>query len=69
MDVLLYAPDIIADPYPHYRQWRKDRPVFRDEASGLWIISRHEDVLDALKNHALFSSSAFAESEQSAVAL
>lgn len=65
----LFDPAIADDPYPHYRQWRENQPVFRDEESRDWIISRHEDVLNALKNHKLFSSSAFAESEQSAVAL
>jgi cytochrome P450 len=67
--VRLFDPAIADDPYPHYRQWRENQPVFRDKESRDWIISRHEDVLNALKNHKLFSSSAFAESEQSAVAL
>lgn len=65
----LFDPAIADDPYPHYQQWRENQPIFRDEESRDWIISRHEDVVAALKNHKLFSSSAFAESEQSAVAL
>jgi cytochrome P450 len=67
--VRLFNPAIADDPYPHYQQWRENLPVFKDENSGEWIISRHEDVLRALKDHKQFSSSAFAESEQSAVAL
>ncbi|MEH6570317.1 MAG: cytochrome P450 [Halioglobus sp.] len=65
----LFDPAIANDPYPHYQQWRESLPVFKDENSGEWIFSRHEDVLRALKDHKQFSSSAFAESEQSAVAL
>ena len=65
----LFNPAIADDPYPHYQQWRENLPIFKDEESGDWIISRHEDVLRALKDHKQFSSSAFAESEQSAVAL
>ncbi|MFK8050940.1 MAG: cytochrome P450 [Halioglobus sp.] len=65
----LFDPAIADNPYPHYQHWRENQPVFRDEESRDWIISRHEDVVAALKNHKLFSSSAFAESEQSAVAL
>jgi cytochrome P450 len=64
-----YDPDIAVDPYPHYQHWREQQPVFRDETSGQWIISRHADVVAALKNPQLFSSSAFAQSEQSAVTL
>lgn len=64
-----FDPNVAQDPYPYYRQWRETAPVFKDEQSGEWIISRHEDVRSALKNHVLFSSSAFAQSEQSAVTL
>lgn len=65
----LFDPAVADDPYPHYSAWRESQPIFRDEGSRDWIISRHEDVRSALKNPALFSSSAFAESDQSAVAL
>lgn len=64
-----FDPDIAADPYPSYQHWRENAPVFRDDTSGQWIISRHADVIAALKNPQLFSSSAFAQSEQSAVTL
>ena len=64
-----YDPDVAVNPYPHYQHWREQQPVFRDETSGQWIISRHADVVAALKNPQLFSSSAFAQSEQSAVTL
>lgn len=67
--MLFYTADVAHNPYPQYRKWRENKPVFKDADTGEWIISRHEDVLAALKNHQLFSSSAFAESEQSTIAL
>ncbi len=58
-DVLKFFDDAqIRDPYPRYEQWRARHPVWRDRDSGRWIISRHEDVLDILKDHQRFSSAA-----------
>ncbi|MFK7975237.1 MAG: cytochrome P450 [Halioglobus sp.] len=67
--MLFFDPDVASDPYPHYKRWREEAPVFRDDETGQWVISRYEDVKSALKNPALFSSSAFADSPESAVAL
>lgn len=64
-----FDPEVAANPYPFYQRWREESPVFRDEETGQWIISRYEDVKSALKNPALFSSKAFADSPESAVAL
>jgi cytochrome P450 len=64
-----FDPELIEDPYAHYSQWRNEAPVFRDEQTGQWVVSRHDDVLNILKNHKSFSSSAFANSDQTAVTL
>jgi len=64
-----YDPTVAKDPYPFYAKWRDECPVFQDEETGDWIISRYKDVKSALKNASLFSSSAFANSSQSAIAL
>ena len=64
-----FDPALIENPYSHYHRWREEKPVFKDDSSGEWVVSRHADVLEVLKNHKLFSSSAFANSEQSAVTL
>ncbi len=63
-----FDPAVLENPYPFYQRCRESSPVYRDE-NGQWIISRHDDVRSVLKNHKLFSSSAFADNEQSAVAL
>ena len=67
--MLLFDPDLVQDPYPFYKTWREEQPLFKDKDTGDWIFSRHADILAALKDHELFSSSAFADSEQTAIAL
>lgn len=58
-DVLKFFDEAqIRDPYPRYAQWRERHPIWRDRDSGRWVLSRHEDVLDILKDHRRFSSAA-----------
>jgi cytochrome P450 len=40
-------PEIIDDPYPYYARLREEAPVIRDP-SGVWFVSRYEDVLEVL---------------------
>jgi cytochrome P450 len=35
---------------------RREQPVFHAPAFGLWVVTRHEDVLAVLKDHRSFSS-------------
>jgi cytochrome P450 len=35
---------------------RREQPVFYSEAIGLWVVTRHADVLAVLKDHRTFSS-------------
>ncbi len=32
------------DPYPHYRRWRAETPIFRDDEAGFWVVTRHAEV-------------------------
>ena len=58
-DVLTFFDDAqIRNPYPRYGQWRARHPAWFDEASNRWIVSRHADVFDILKDHQRFSSAA-----------
>jgi len=41
-DAALYA----GDPYPSYRWLRANAPLYWDDASHLWVLSRYADVLD-----------------------
>jgi cytochrome P450 len=53
-----FSPEWRADPYPVYRELRDREPVHFAPESGCWCVSRYDDVLFALKNPELFSSSA-----------
>ncbi|MET9485298.1 cytochrome P450 [Nocardia sp. NPDC006630] len=54
-----YSPydfDIHADPYPHYARLRTEAPVYRNDTDDFWALSRHADVLAALRDSERFSS-------------
>ncbi|WP_148615812.1 cytochrome P450 [Nocardioides rubriscoriae] len=56
---LTYSPfdaEVIADPYPVYRQLREGAPVFWSSRAGTWVLSRHVDVSAALGDPATYSS-------------
>jgi cytochrome P450 len=44
------------DPYPIYRSLRDHAPVHRSDESGVWVLSRYDDVASAFKDPELFSS-------------
>ncbi len=49
------------DPYPVYRQLREEAPLHRAPGSGTWCLSRHADVVAALRQPEIFSSLAMAK--------
>ncbi len=51
-DASLYA----GDPYPVYRWLRENAPVYWDDASRLWVLSRYQDVVEASKAAETFSA-------------
>ncbi len=53
-----FAPQQRADPYPLYRALRERDPVHWAPESGVFCVSRHEDVACVLKHPELFSSAA-----------
>src|SRR5690606_38325590 len=55
----LYDPfswELHEDPYPVYAWMRENEPVYRNEERDFWALSRHADVLAALRNPKLFFS-------------
>lgn len=44
------------DPYPVYAWMRRHAPLYYNEERDFWALSRHADVVAALKNPALFSN-------------
>ncbi len=57
MDFNPLSPEARANPYPGYAWLRSESPVFELEAFGVFALSRHEDILHALKHPEIFSSS------------
>ncbi|MFJ4651939.1 cytochrome P450 [Nocardia sp. NPDC088792] len=56
---LRYSPydfDVHADPYPYYARLRDEAPVYRNDTDDFWALSRHADVLAALRDSDRFSS-------------
>jgi len=53
-----FTPEVLENPYPFYSDWRADQPVWRDEDTGDWVITRHDDVRSILKDSAHYSSNA-----------
>lgn len=51
-----FAPDVIADPYPHYRRLRDEAPVSFIEERQVWALVRYDDVRAALRDHGRMSS-------------
>ena len=52
----LYSPDIDRDPFPMYERLREDHPAYWNERDQYWVLSRYEDVLNAVQDWETFSS-------------
>jgi cytochrome P450 len=52
----LLAPEVRENPYPFYAKLRRESPVCQVDPGGLWVISRHDDIIAAFKNTEIFSS-------------
>jgi cytochrome P450 len=51
-----FSVEFFEDPYPIYRWLRDEAPVYHNERLGFWALSRYDDVLDAHRDYATFSS-------------
>ena len=59
MSTLTYSPyayEIHEDPYPTYARLRAEAPVYRNDDAGFWALSRHDDVVEAFRDHLRYSS-------------
>jgi cytochrome P450 len=50
------SPEELLDPYPTWERARDRAPVFCEQSLGLWFITRYEDVIQAIRDTATFSS-------------
>ncbi|MFV2089127.1 MAG: cytochrome P450 [Pseudomonadales bacterium] len=49
----IFSPDIIADPYPMYRQLREGSPILELADANMIILTRYEDVQAVLRDRTL----------------
>jgi len=55
----MFTPEVIADPYSYYGRLRDEDPVYWNESYGLWVVTRHDDLVWLTRHHELFSSAVF----------
>ena len=58
---LVYSPysrAVFEDPYPVYRRLRDEAPLYRDPEDRWWVLSRFDDVAEALRDWQTYSSAA-----------
>lgn len=51
-----FDPRLRSDPYAVYRALRQDAPVYWNPGMHVWMLTRYDDVLAVLRDHARFSS-------------
>jgi cytochrome P450 len=49
-------PDVLRDPFPHYRQLRHEAPVHFVEPLQQWAISRYDDCVTAVRDSETYSA-------------
>jgi cytochrome P450 len=52
----LFAPAVVADPFPYYNRLREVDPVHWNERNKVWIVTRYDDVSWLTSHPELFSS-------------
>ncbi|WKG01795.1 cytochrome P450 [Mycolicibacterium sp. HK-90] len=52
-----FSEEFFNNPFDMYRRMRQDAPLYYNEDSDFYALTRHEDVAAALKDHESFSSS------------
>ncbi|MBT94908.1 MAG: cytochrome P450 [Acidimicrobiaceae bacterium] len=53
---MLHSKEHLADPYPLWERMRHDEPVFFDEITKTWILTRYTDCVEAFSNYEDFSN-------------
>lgn len=51
-----FDPASMADPYPIYRSLRDHSPTHWSEGARCWVLSRYDDVANALRDPGTYSS-------------
>jgi cytochrome P450 len=51
----LADPAAVANPYPFYERLREQQGIHFDEKMGMYVATRHEDIMAVLRDHVTFS--------------
>ena len=52
-DLDYYGPGFLADPCPALGRVREATPIFRNEQTGQWMLTRFADVYETLRDRRL----------------
>ncbi len=55
-DLLRLEPELLRCPYPTYAAQRESEPVVYSERLGGWLVTRHDDILEVLRDTERFSN-------------
>src|SRR2546428_1016964 len=55
----LLGPEATADPYTYYGRLREEDPIHWNPLYEMWVITRYDDVVWALRHPEFFSSEIF----------
>jgi cytochrome P450 len=55
----LLGPEAIADPYTYYGRLREEDPIHWNPRYEMWVLTRYDDVVWALRHSEVFSSEIF----------
>jgi cytochrome P450 len=56
LEDLLARPSFLSDPYATYRRLRENRPVYRSEVWGAWVLTRYDDIQAVFRDSRRFSN-------------
>ncbi len=54
--VVVMSPEFHAEPFEHYRWMQEHAPVYWDDTTGIWALTRHADISHVEANHDVFCS-------------
>jgi len=57
----LRSEEFMRDPFPIWRRLRDEQPLFWDEPSGMWLLTRYDDVMKVLGDGSVYSARTYQE--------
>ncbi len=46
----------VGNPYPHFVRFRREAPILGAQKIDFWVVSRHEDILEIVKDSDTYSN-------------